>query len=181
VRSTAGWHLVQVLERDTMKTVAGRDSLDRDGKPALESHVRHILIRVPLSENDVARARTLAERVHAEAAKGSDFGALARRYSKYSGQADPDGDLGYVPLSAFQPNIRAGIDSVAIGGLSAVLENSVGFNIFKVNDRKPERPYQLDEVRAQLPTAVEEIRDHDRWEAWIKGLRDKAHIEIRGS
>ena len=62
-----------------------------------------------------------------------------------------------------------------------VLENPVGFNIFKVNDRKPERAYELDEVRSQLQSAVEEIKDHDRWEVWIKALRGKSHVEIRGS
>lgn len=181
VRSTAGWHLFEVLERDTVKTTAGKDSVDAHGKPALEAHVRHILIRVPVNDDDVARARAMAQRVRTEAVKGGDFATLVRRYSKYSGQADPDGDLGYVSLAAFQPGIRSGIDSVAVGGVSSVLENPVGFNIFKVNDRKPERPYQLDEVRDQLQSAVEEIKDHERWEIWIKGLRAKAHIEIRSS
>jgi peptidyl-prolyl cis-trans isomerase SurA len=181
VRSSAGWHLFEVLERDTMKTQAGKDSTDRLGQPMTESHIRHILIRVPLGEDDIARARSIAEKVRGEAAKGSDFGSLARRHSKYQGQADPDGDLGYVSLGAFQPNIRSAIESLPVGAVSDVLENPVGFNIFKVNDRKPERPYQLDEVRDQLRSAVEDIKDHDRWESWIKSLRDKAHIEIRGS
>jgi len=181
VRSTAGWHVFEVLERDTMKTVAGRDSSDHAGQPVLESHLRHILIRVPLDDNDIARARSLAAKIRAEAARGGDFGALARRYSKYQGQADPDGDLGYVSLGAFQPNIRMGIDTVAVGHVSAVLENPVGFNIFKVNDRKPERPYQIDEIRDQLLSAVEEIKDRERWEAWVRTLRGKAHIEIRHS
>ncbi len=39
----------------------------------------------------------------------------------------------------------------------------------------------LDEVRDQLPSAVQDIKDRERWEAWIKTLRDKAHVEIRGS
>ena len=50
-----------------------------------------------------------------------------------------------------------------------------------MNDRKPERAYQLDEIKEQLPAAVEEIKDRERWQTWVKQLRDKAHIEIRGS
>jgi peptidyl-prolyl cis-trans isomerase SurA len=181
VRSTAGWHLFEVLERDTAKTVAGQDSLDHQGQPLLESHLRHILIRVPLDETDIARARALAEKVRADALKGTDFGALARRYSKYQGNVDPDGDLGYVSMAAFQPNIRASIDSVAVGGVSSVIENPVGYNLFKVNDRKPERPYQFEEIKDQLPRAVKDIKDGERWDAWVKQLRSKAHVEIRGS
>jgi peptidyl-prolyl cis-trans isomerase SurA len=180
VRSSAGWHLFEVLDRDTVRS-GGRDSLDLKGKPVTEAHVRHILVRVPLGDEDIDRARKVADRVRAEAAKGGDFGSLARRYSHYQGQVDPDGDLGYVPMSAFQPNIRGALDSLKVGEVSRVLENPVGFNIFKVNDRKPERPYQLEEVREQLPTAVGEIKDRERWEAWVKSLRTKAHIEIRGS
>ena len=65
--------------------------------------------------------------------------------------------------------------------MSVVLENQVGFNIFKVNDRKPERAYALDEVRGELPEAVAQIKQHERYDDWVKGLRAKAHIEIRGS
>lgn len=181
VRSSAGWHLFEVLERDTAKTMAGSDSTDKQGIPVLESHIRHILVRVPLEEKDIDRARQLAERIRGEAAKGGDFGALARRYSKYQGQVDPDGDLGYVSMAAFQPAIRTALDGVPVGSVSGVVENPVGFNVFKVNDRKPERNYSLEEVKEQLPNAVEEIKDRDRWEAWLKTLRAKSHIEIRGS
>ena len=181
VRSSAGWHLFEVLERDTIRTAAGSDSTDRLGKPALESHVRHILVRVALEEKDIERARQTAERVRNEAAKGGDFGALARRYSKYQGQVDPDGDLGYVSMGAFQPAIHAALDTVAVGTVSSVIENPIGFNVFKVNDRKPERTYTFEEVKDQLPGAVEEIKDRERWDTWLKTLRAKSHIEIRGS
>jgi len=33
VRSSAGWHLFEVLERDTLRSAAGRDSLDPRGQP----------------------------------------------------------------------------------------------------------------------------------------------------
>ena len=60
-------------------------------------------------------------------------------------------------------------------------ENPIGFNVFKVNDRKPERAYTFEEVKDQLPGAVEEIKDRERWDTWLKTLRAKSHIEIRGS
>lgn len=182
LRSAVGWHIVEVLERDTLKTAAKRDSLDRDGKPILEAHIRHILFRVPVEDEDIARARRLAEHVRAEAVKdGANFGALARQYSQYEGQQDESGDLGFISLGTLQPNIRAGLDSVPVGKVSAVLENSAGFNIFKVNDRKPERAYELEEIRGELPDVVDQMQRRDRYEEWMKGLRAKAHIEIRGS
>jgi peptidyl-prolyl cis-trans isomerase SurA len=181
VRSAVGWHLMEVLERDTLKTRTGRDSLDKKGQPIPEAHVRHILVRIPMDEEDVQRAHDLADKVHAEAIKGGDFGKLVQRYSKYDGQQGPDGDLGFISLGTLQPSIRAGIEPVAVGQVTDVLENNVGFNIFKVNDRKPEREYTLDEIRDELPDVVAQMKQREKYDEWVKGLRSKAHIEIRQS
>jgi peptidyl-prolyl cis-trans isomerase SurA len=181
IRTPYGWHLLEVLERDTVKTVAGKDSLDDKGVPLLEAHARHILIRVPLDDEDVDRAKKLAEKVHAEAVKGVDFASLVKKYSRYQGKQTPDGDVGFVSLGSLQPQIREGLDSLAVGKVSDVLQNQIGFNIFKVTEKKPERDYQLDEIRAELPDAVGQIQFRERYDAWVKGLRSKAHIEVRGT
>ena len=65
--------------------------------------------------------------------------------------------------------------------MSEVLVNAAGFNIFKVTDRKDEREYQLEEIRDDLPEAVADMRQRERYDDWIKTLRGKAHIEIRES
>ena len=66
-----------------------------------------------------------------------------------------------------------------MGGVSEVLVNSAGFNIFKVGDRKPEREYKLEEIKQELPDAVAEMKQREKYDEWIKTLRGKAHIEIR--
>jgi peptidyl-prolyl cis-trans isomerase SurA len=194
VHSLFGWHLIEVIERDTARTraktragadssdAAGnpvlRDSVDATGQPVIEAHARHILIRVSTNEADAARAQALAGRVQAEAAKGTDFATLVRRYSRYQGKQAPDGDIGFVSLASLQPNIRAGLDTLELGQVSPVLQNTVGFNIFKPVDRKPERPYQLEEIREELPGAVAQLKFRERYDEWVKTLRDKAHVKI---
>ncbi len=179
LRSPYGWHLIEVLERDTLKSAAGRDSLNPEGKPALEAHIRHILIRVVLTPADEQRARVLAERVRADAVKGTSFGTLVRRYSKYQGQQGEDGDIGFISMGSLQPSIRAGLDTLEIGQISEILPNQLGFNVFKVTDRKPERAYVFEEIRDELPEAVAQLQFKDRYDAWIRGLRAKAHVEYR--
>jgi parvulin-like peptidyl-prolyl isomerase len=112
---------------------------------------------------------------------GTDFGAVVRKYSKYEGKQDANGDIGFVSLAALQPHIRAGLENLPVGGVSEVLANQIGYNIFKVVDRKPERPYQLDEIREELPNVVTQMKYKDRYDQWVSGLRAKAHIEIRNS
>ena len=174
-----GWHIVEVLERDTLKTRAKRDSLGRDGKPLLEAHVRHILIRVPLGDDDAERAKKLALRVRSEAVKGTNFATLVRRYSKYQGPQGEDGDLGFLSMASLSPPIRAGLDTLEVGEFSEVLPNQAGYNIFKLVDRRPEHAYTLEEIRDELPDAVAQLRFKDKYDDWIKGLRGKAHIEYR--
>src|SRR5262245_17653049 len=181
VRSQVGYHIFEVLDKDTLKTASKKDSLDSQGRPALEIHARHILIKVEMTEADIERARAKAEKVRAEAAKGADFAQLVSRYSEYQGPASPGGDLGFLSLGTLQPNIRSALDSLKVGEVSRVLVDRSGFNVFKLTDRKPERAYTLDEVRSELVGAVTQIQFKEKYDAWVKGLRAKAHIEYRNS
>ena len=179
VQSAFGWHIIEVLDRDTLRTSTGADSLGPDGQKMPEVHARHILIRVPLTDADAERAHKLADHVFSEARKGTDFAALVRRYSHYAGKSGEDGDIGFVATAGLQENIRKGLDSLETGQVSEPLANAVGYNIFKVTDRKPERAYTLDEIRKELSQAVGEIKQRERYDAWVKTLRSKAHVEIR--
>lgn len=181
IRSPFGWHLAEVLERDTLKTLTGRDSTDATGSPAIEVHARHILVRVPVGDADAERARKLAERVRQEALAGADFAALSRRYSQYEGPQNERGEVGPVSVAVLQPHIRQGLENLPVGAISEVLVNQMGFNVFRIIDRAQEREYQLDEIRDELPNAVSQMKFRDRYEDWVKGLRTKAHIEIRSS
>lgn len=179
VRTPFGWHLIQVLERDSLKSVAGRDTLDEAGKPILEAHIRHILVRVMPNDADVQRAEALAVRVRDEARKGTDYATLVRRYSHYQGPAGPDGDVGFVSLGTLQPPIRAGLDTLEAGQVSDVLKNQSGFNLFKLLERHPEREYTLEEVRNELPDFVVNLQRQERYDVWLMSLRAKAQIDYR--
>jgi peptidyl-prolyl cis-trans isomerase D len=181
IESPFGWHVIEVIERDNAKTAAGKDSLGADGKPVPEAHARHILIRTAIDEADVERARKLATDVRNRAAGGENFGELVKKYSKFPGPAGPDGDLGFISLASLQPQIRAGLEQVKLGGISEPVATPAGFNIFKVIERRDERPYTLDEIKDDLPQVVAQIQQRERFEGWVKGLREKSHIEIRGS
>lgn len=180
VRTMFGWHLVEAIERDTVRSPAGKDSLDAQGKPIEEVHARHILVKVTPTDADVQRAFELAKKVRAQAAaKGADYAALVKRHSQYMGSAGPDGDVGFLSLAQLHPGIRAGLETLEVGEVSEVLTNQQGFNIFKVNEKKPERAYEVAEIREELPEAVAQAQFRTKYEVWIKSLRSKAQIEYR--
>jgi peptidyl-prolyl cis-trans isomerase SurA len=181
IETPFGWHIIEVLDHDSLKTVSGADSIDGTGQRAIEVHARHILLRVRLDEADAERSKKLAESVHARAAKGEDFAELVKQYSRFQGPAAPGGDLGFISMGSVQPQIREGLAGVAVGSVSEVLPNQAGYNIFKVLDRREERPYTLEEIKEDLPQVVSQIRNRERYDAWVQSLRGKSHIEIRTS
>ena len=179
IRTPYGWHLIETIERDTVRGPDGKDSLGTDGKAIQEVHARHILVKVTPNDDDVQRAQTLAQNVREQAAKGGDFAALVRKYSTYRGPSSADGDVGFLSLASLQPGIRAGLEPLKVGEVSQVLPNAQGFNIFKVLEKKPERDYELAEIKQELPDAVADAQFRDKYEAWLKTLRSKAQIEYR--
>jgi parvulin-like peptidyl-prolyl isomerase len=166
-----------VLERDSLKTVAGRDSLDDGGKPIPEAHVRHILIALKPTDADAQRAAALATHVRDEARKGTDFAALVRRYSSFAGPAGPDGDLGFVPNTQLPADMRAGVDTLEANQVSDVFASTSTFTIFKLLDRKPERAPTLDDFKGKLADYVGDLQREDRFQVWMTALRAKAQIE----
>jgi parvulin-like peptidyl-prolyl isomerase len=100
-------------------------------------------------------------------------------HSDYRGQTGPGGDLGFMSLGQMQPSIRAGLEPLQPGAVSDVLPNAQGLNIFKVLERKPERDYEVAEIREELPNAVAQIQFREKLDAWVKTLRAKAQIEYR--
>ncbi len=179
LRTAFGWHLVETIERDTVRSPAGKDSLDAEGKPIEEVHARHIIVKVTPNDADIERAFDQAKKVRDQAAKSGDFAALVKRHSMYLGNAGPDGDVGYLRLDQLQPSIRAGLEDLKVGDVSEVLTNPQGFNIFKLTDRKPERAYEVAEIKDELPEAVAQAQFRVKYEGWLKTLRGKAQIEYR--
>ena len=179
IRTPYGFHLIETMERDTVRGPDGKDSLGTDGKPMEEVHARHILVRVTPTDADVDRTQKLAQSVRDQAAKGGDFATLVKKYSTYRGPASADGDVGFLSLGTLEPSIRAGLEPLKVGEVSPVLPNRLGFNIFKVLERKPERNYELGEIKEELPDAVAEAQFRDKYDAWLKTLRSKAQIEYR--
>jgi peptidyl-prolyl cis-trans isomerase SurA len=159
-----GHHLVRVEEADAARG---------------EIHARHILFRLAPTQADAERVRRRIEEVRTQAVKGVDFGTLARRYSRFQGPSGADGDLGFLPVTAFSPDFRAALDTLETGQVSPALLNAQGWHLFKVLDREGERAYRLDEIKAELPELVRQARLKAQYETFVADLRKKAQIEYR--
>jgi parvulin-like peptidyl-prolyl isomerase len=79
-----------------------------------------------------AEARALAEQVDAEArAAGTDWNALAARYTEEPGSKTTGGDLGHFGRGQMVPAFERAAFALKVGETSAVVQSPFGFHIIR--------------------------------------------------
>jgi peptidyl-prolyl cis-trans isomerase D len=117
--------------------------------------VRNILIRVSqdAGPDEVEAAHKKAEQVLAEARRGADFAALARKYSDDPSRSE-GGDLGYFSRGEMDPALGEVVFSLQKGAISPVVRTRYGFHILKVEDVQAAKTKKLDEVKEEIISQV---------------------------
>lgn len=162
VRSRFGYHLIEVLERDGERY-----------------NVRHILVLVEPSPEDVARARDTAERARGRVQAGEPFETVAKEMSEDALTRDKGGDLGWTPVQYLLPDVAAMLDSMTVGDVSAVAQSDLGFHVFKIQNRRAGGEYAFDEIKDRLRTYLEQKELETVYDEWLVAVRDSAYIEIK--
>lgn len=142
--------------------------------------IRHLL--VPLaegaSEDQVEAARREALRVVERHRAGEEFAALVRERSPGSARG-PDAVSGEIARGELFPALEEAAFSLPVGGVGDPVRSGAGFHVVQVAERFPAQVLSLEEVRPSIETRIAESRTRERFEAWLRGLREDALIEIR--
>lgn len=132
-----------------------------------EDEVRISLISVP----DQQTANTVIR----EYRDGTEFSALAFKYS-----IDPEtrirgGDLGYLAPSEQPEPFLSAIGDTKVGSISSALQSEDSWHILKVDDRRKQAPLTLEEMRPRIVSFLtfEEINEI------IRKLRVEADIDTQ--
>jgi parvulin-like peptidyl-prolyl isomerase len=130
------------------------EKLTKDVRP-VEVQVAHVLIKTDTRSEDAARK--IAEDVARQARAGSDFAALAKKYSEDEGSKVKDGVVGWAsampmppdpaakkkpavePATTFVPEFTAASLLLRPGQVSDPVRSTFGYHVIKV---VAERPYQ---------------------------------------
>ncbi len=123
-------------------------------------------------------ARTKAEQILTDLKKGANFTKIAEAHSE-DYNASSGGDLGFVGRGELAKNIDEIVFALNPGDLSPVIESDIGYHIFKVEEREDGKKLELEEVRDQLKEYLIRIKSKERFEEWMKQLKEKAYISIR--
>lgn len=119
-------------------------------------------------------ARELVERVRA----GEDFAALAREHSA-SPTRSAGGDLGAIPLSELQQEIRRAAEGLQPGEVSDPILAAGGYRILRLVERGAESTTSFEDARAELRRRLGEARMAEVYDTLVKQLRERAVIDVR--
>jgi peptidyl-prolyl cis-trans isomerase SurA len=166
LRSAAGFHILKLVDR-----------VGDDPYKVIQTHARHILLRV----SDRAQGPAVAQRLavlRQQIERGErKFEDVAREISE-DGSAPAGGDLGWVSPGNFVPEFEEAMDRLPLGGISPPVVSRFGVHLIQVLER---RSAQVDpkEVREQARNQLREQKFEATYQEWAKELRLRAYIEMR--
>jgi peptidyl-prolyl cis-trans isomerase SurA len=142
-------------------------------------HLRNIFINAPVSGSAAEQATVEAKlaKISEELASGESFEDLARKYSE-SAYAAEGGELGNFKLEDLSPNLRAAVEPLSPGEATEPLASGDGYQILFVQEIHKESDVPLESVYSEIENELYQQQYAERSEAWIKGLRENAHIKI---
>ncbi len=164
-----GFNIIKLTDR--------RDSGER--LTVNETHAQHILLS-PNAIRDEDATRALAREVHDRVVKGEDFAALAKKYSDDPGSKNAGGDLGWQPPGVFAAEFQTAIDALGKDEISAPFHTQFGWHIARVNDRRV-RDATVEARRGRVRQAIQQRKENEEYEGWLRRLREEAYVEYRMS
>ena len=166
IRSSSGFHIVQLLE----KRGAGTEVVE-------QTLVRHILVKPSEIRSD-ADTEALIKDIHRRILAGEDFAALARLYSDDPGSALAGGDLGWSEPEKFVPEFADVLKETQIGKVSEPFHTNFGWHVLQVMDRR-QHDMSEDARRNLAIRVLHNRRYEEELQAWLKEIRDEAYVEMK--
>ena len=135
--------------------------------------ISHILIK---KGDDPQKAQEKARQVYEKIKAGESFADAARKYSEDS-SAKAGGDLGFVNKSDLSKEFLQALAPLKQGEMSQPFTTDKGVHIVLLeNSRIFNNPAELKQALKEKMYAEKFDREY---KAWIKGLRQKAYVEIK--
>lgn len=129
-----------------------------------------------MGDGDKKAVEERAELIIKRLRHGEDFSALARVYSDEP-SSKIGGDLGLVSKDLLAKEFINVLSGMKVGDYSMPFWTEKGLHIIKLEDIVS--AVNADEVRNDARKELAEERFTKRYKSWIKGLREKAYVEVR--
>lgn len=167
LRSPGGFHILRLNDQ-------------RGGGAALkvtQTRARHILIKtgeLVTPREALRRIEQLRERI----LNGADFAETARANSEDVGSAANGGDLNWINPGQTVPDFEKVMNALKPGELSAPVKSPFGVHLIQVLERR-ERDVSQEREAATARNQIHSRKADERYEQWLRQLRDEAFVEYR--
>lgn len=166
LRGPNGFHILRLNDR--RGGAAAAEAVE-------ETHVRHILLR-PSEIQSLNDARNTLLQLRRRIAAGEDFAALARQYSEDTVSAANGGDLGWVRPKQLVPAFEQAMNALEPKQLSEPVATPFGLHLIQVLERR-QQTVVGERARAAAREQIHARKADDRYEQWMRQLRDEAYVE----
>ncbi|WP_436021927.1 peptidylprolyl isomerase [Trinickia sp. LjRoot230] len=172
IRTASGFEIVRLVDRRT-----GVGGSVGDAPKLVQTHVRHILLRVGQGGVSELQAREEALKIRQQVEAGGDFAKFARSYSQ-DGSASQGGDLGWISPGETVPEFERAMNNLKDGEVSMPVRTEYGYHVVQVLGRRD----ATGSIQQQMDLARQAIGQRKAEQAyadWLRQLRDSAYVEYK--
>ncbi len=173
--------VVNILIRS--KIVAAEADINKfmeENKELFESgegyRISQIFFKLPKDDKERGVVEEKAASVLKKIKEGMNFSDLARQYSEDSSAAS-GGDLGLLKKNQIAKEFSEALSGMNPGDVSNPFWTARGLHIIRLNEKIGAKG--PNEIKEDAKTALINKTFTERYNAWIKSLREKSFIEIR--
>jgi peptidyl-prolyl cis-trans isomerase SurA len=172
IKSPNGFHVLKLVGKRN-----GALGKNLNIAPVLQTHARHILLRVnEVTTEAQAKARLMEIKQRIESGKAT-FEDMARNYSA-DGSASKGGDLGEIFPGDTVPEFERVMNSLKVGEISDPIETQFGIHLIQVLGRRTQDVPE-ERVRLLARQAIHDRKLDEAYQDWLRSVRDEAYVEIR--
>ncbi|SAK96379.1 PpiC-type peptidyl-prolyl cis-trans isomerase [Caballeronia hypogeia] len=171
LRTDGGFEIVKLVDRRASQGTAA------DAPKLVQTHVRHILLRVSDGMSEQAARQKLLD-IKQQVLAGGDFANFARTYSQ-DGSASQGGDLGWISPGETVPEFERAMNNLQDGAVSDPVRSEYGYHLIQVlgrRDAEGSASQQLDIARQ----AIGQRKAEQAYSDWLRELRDTAYVQYKG-
>lgn len=144
-------------------------------------YISHIFIRGARANgqeasDEVKKIEEKAWGLYKRIKAGEDFSEVARQYSEDT-SARSGGDLGFIKKSDMSKDFLNVLSKMKVGDVSEPFWSANGIHIIRLNEKREVRNPQ--ELREMVRQKLLDEKFGKAYKNWIKGLREKAYVEIK--
>ncbi|HKR47742.1 MAG TPA: peptidylprolyl isomerase [Paraburkholderia sp.] len=170
IRTNDGFEIVRLVERRQGQGTAA------DAPKLVQTHVRHILLRVGDGMSEPQARQKLLE-IRQEIAAGGDFAKFARTYSQ-DGSASQGGDLGWISPGETVPEFERAMNTLQENQLSEPVRTEYGYHLIQVLGRR-DAEGSIAQQMELARQAIGQRKAEQAYADWLRQLRDSAYVDYK--